>query len=284
MKTFFDMKFNFTLAIFFVSNILLSQNILLEEKVLIGKMNSTVFIDDENKTKEFIKRLLISFGHNFDIYTDGSNVESGISAINKIKPDLVFLDIQMPDGNGFDVLKWVKYKEFEIVFITAYQEYAIQAIKFSALAYILKPIDVEELEDAVDKALTTLQKKKNEVQFNALANNIERSEKKKLVLKTQESVYVLELKEIIRCEADKNYTSFYLESGKRILVSKTLKEYDLLLSGHSFFRVQQSHLVNLDHINRYDKADGGAVIMKDGSSVPLSPAKKEQFFQILENL
>ena len=284
MKTFFDMKFNFTLAIFFVSNILLSQNILLEEKVLIGKMNSTVFIDDENKTKEFIKRLLISFGHNFDIYTDGSNVESGISAINKIKPDLVFLDIQMPDGNGFDVLKGVKYKEFEIVFITAYQEYAIQAIKFSALAYILKPIDVEELEDAVDKALTTLQKKKNEVQFNALANNIERSEKKKLVLKTQESVYVLELKEIIRCEADKNYTSFYLESGKRILVSKTLKEYDLLLSGHSFFRVQQSHLVNLDHINRYDKADGGAVIMKDGSSVPLSPARKEQFFQILENL
>ena len=111
-----------------------------------------------------------------------------------------------------------------------------------------------------------------------------RSVKKKLVLKTQESVYVLELKEIIRCEADKNYTSFYLESGKRILVSKTLKEYDLLLSGHSFFRVQQSHLVNLDHINRYDKADGGAVIMKDGSSVPLSPAKKEQFFQILENL
>jgi len=247
-------------------------------------MKKVLIIDDENKTKEFIKRLLISFGHNFDIYTDGSNVESGISAINKIKPDLVFLDIQMPDGNGFDVLKGVKYKEFEIVFITAYQEYAIQAIKFSALAYILKPIDIEELEDAVDKALTTLKKKKNEVQFNALANNIDRGEKKKLVLKTQESVYVLELKEIIRCEADKNYTSFYLESGKRILVSKTLKEYDLLLSGHSFFRVQQSHLVNLDHINRYDKADGGAVIMKDGSSVPLSPAKKEQFFQILENL
>ena len=194
---------------------------------------------------------------------------------------MVFLDIQMPDGNGFDVLKGVKYKEFEIVFITAYQEYAIQAIKFSALAYILKPIDVEELDEAVKKALSTLEKKKNEVQFNALVSNIDRSQKKKLVLKTQESVYVLELKEIIRCEADKNYTSFYLESGKRILVSKTLKEYDLLLSGHSFFRVQQSHLVNLDHIDRYDKGDGGAVIMKDGSSVPLSPAKKEQFFPIL---
>ena len=247
-------------------------------------MKKILIIDDENKTKDFIKKLLISFGHKFEIYTDGSNVETGIQAINKIKPDLVFLDIQMPDGNGFDVLKGVKEKDFEIIFITAYQEYAIQAINFSALAYILKPIDVEELELAVDKALDKLNKKNNEVQFNALENNADRNKKKKLVLKTQESVYVLELKDIVRCEADKNYTSFFLNSGKRILVSKTLKEYDLLLSGHSFFRVQQSHLVNLDFIDRYDKVDGGAVIMKDSSSVPLSPAKKEQFFHIIENL
>jgi len=247
-------------------------------------MKKVLIIDDENKTKDFIKKLLISFGHNFEIYTDGSNVETGIRAINRIKPDLVFLDIQMPDGNGFDVLKGVEDKDFEIIFITAYQEYAIQAIKFSALAYILKPIDVEELELSVEKAMATLKKKKNEDQFNALADNVDRDKKKKLVLKTQESVYVLELKDIIRCEADKNYTSFFLNNGKRILVSKTLKEYDLLLSGYSFFRVQQSHLVNLDFIDRYDKIDGGAVIMKDGSSVPLSPAKKEQFFQIIENL
>lgn len=247
-------------------------------------MKKVLIIDDENKTKDFIKKLLVSFGHNFEIYTDGSNVATGIRAINRIKPDLVFLDIQMPDGNGFDVLKGVENKDFEIIFITAYQEYAIQAIKFSALAYILKPIDVEELELSVEKAMVTIKKKKNDEQFNALAHNIERDTRKKLVLKTQESVYVLELKDIIRCEADKNYTSFFLKNGKRILVSKTLKEYDLLLSGHSFFRVQQSHLVNLDFIDRYDKIDGGAVIMKDGSSVPLSPAKKEQFFQIIENL
>jgi len=252
--------------------------------LILTEMKKVLIIDDENKTKDFIKKLLISFGHNFEIYTDGSNVETGIRAINKIKPDLVFLDIQMPDGNGFDVLKGVEEKDFEIIFITAYQEYAIQAIKFSALAYILKPIDVEELELSVEKAMATIKKKKNDVQFNALADNMDRDKKKKLVLKTQESVYVLELKDIIRCEADKNYTSFFLNNGKRILVSKTLKEYDLLLSGYSFFRVQQSHLVNLDFIDRYDKVDGGAVIMKDGSSVPLSPAKKEQFFQIIENL
>ena len=242
-----------------------------------------IIIDDERLARKELKSLLKDY-HEIEIVDECSSPEEALKSIEKHNPDLLFLDIQMPDGNGFDVLKGVKYKEFEIVFITAYQEYAIQAIKFSALAYILKPIDVEELDEAVKKALSTLEKKKNEVQFNALVSNIDRSQKKKLVLKTQESVYVLELKEIIRCEADKNYTSFYLESGKRILVSKTLKEYDLLLSGHSFFRVQQSHLVNLDHIDRYDKGDGGAVIMKDGSSVPLSPAKKEQFFQILENL
>jgi len=248
-------------------------------------MKKVLIIDDENKTRDFIKKLLLSFGHDFEIYTDGSNVETGIKAINKIQPDLVFLDIQMPDGNGFDVLKGVREKDFEIIFITAYQEYAIQAIKFSALAYILKPVDIDELEEAVDKALGTMKKKNGkDVQFNALQANADRNKKNKLVLKTQESVHVLELKDIVRCEADKNYTSFFLNSGKRILVSKTLKEYDLLLSGHSFFRVQQSHLVNLNFIDRYDKMDGGAVIMKDGSSVPLSPAKKEQFFHILENL
>ncbi|MDO7612993.1 MAG: response regulator, partial [Crocinitomicaceae bacterium] len=130
-------------------------------------MKKILIIDDENKTKDFIKKLLISFGHKFEIYTDGSNVETGIQAINTIKPDLVFLDIQMPDGNGFDVLKGVKEKDFEIIFITAYQEYAIQAINFSALAYILKPIDVEELEQAVEKALSKLDKNDNENQFNA---------------------------------------------------------------------------------------------------------------------
>ena len=248
-------------------------------------MKKVLIVDDENKTRDFIKKLLLSFGHDFEISTDGSNVETGIKAINKIKPDLVFLDIQMPDGNGFDVLKGVQEKNFEVIFITAYQEYAIQAIKFSALAYILKPIDIDELEEAVNKALDTIKTKNgNDTQFNALQSNADRNKKNKLVLKTQESVHVLELKDIVRCEADKNYTSFFLNSGKRILVSKTLKEYDLLLSGHSFFRVQQSHLVNLNFIDRYDKIDGGAVIMKDGSSVPLSPAKKEQFFHILENL
>ena len=228
--------------------------------------------------------MINSFGLDILAIPAGENVQSGIQAIEELKPDIVFLDIQMPDGTGFDVLKSVKNKNFEVIFITAHEEFAIKAIKFSALDYLLKPIDPEELKAAVEKAIKAVDDKKEESQFEALQNNIQPNQKKRLVLKTQESVYVVELHEIIRCEADRNYTSFFLSSGKKILVSKTLKEYETLLSTHNFLRVQQSHLVNLDYVDRYDKGNGGSVVMKDGSEVPLSPAKREVFFKIIENL
>jgi two-component system LytT family response regulator len=247
-------------------------------------MKKILIIDDEKPTREFIRRMLESFKLNAAIFIDGENVESGIKAIEEIQPDLVLLDIQMPDGNGFDVLRRVEYKKFEVIFITAFQEFAIQAIKFSALDYILKPIDMEELQSSVTRALDAIHEKADESQFSVLQNNIQPNQKRKLVLKTLESIHVVDIETIIRCEADKNYTSFFLADGKRILVSKTLKDYDTMLSGHNFFRAQQSHLININFIERYDKQDGGYVIMKDGASVPLSPAKKDQFFQLLENL
>ena len=247
-------------------------------------MKKAVIIDDENRTRDLIAKMINSFGLDILAIPPGENVQSGIQAIEELKPDIVFLDIQMPDGTGFDVLKSVKNKNFEVIFITAHEEFAIKAIKFSALDYLLKPIDPEELKAAVEKAIKAVDDKKEESQFEALQNNIQPNQKKRLVLKTQESVYVVELHEIIRCEADRNYTSFFLSSGKKILVSKTLKEYETLLSTHNFLRVQQSHLVNLDYVDRYDKGNGGSVVMKDGSEVPLSPAKREVFFKIIENL
>jgi two-component system LytT family response regulator len=228
--------------------------------------------------------MIDSFGFDVEVFTDGENVETGIAAIKSLKPDIVFLDIQMPDGTGFDLLNQVGEKTFELIFITAFQEYAIMAIKFSALDYILKPIDAEELKTALQNALDTIDFKKEETQYEALSHNLNTNQKRKLVLKTQESVHVVDLNEIIRCEADKNYTFFYLNSGKKILVSRTLKDFELLLSNHGFFRVQQSHLINIEYIDRYDKSEGGSVIMKDGSAVPLSNAKKDLFFQLLENL
>jgi two-component system LytT family response regulator len=247
-------------------------------------MKKVLIIDDEKRIRDFVKRMIDSFNLDVEVFTDGENVETGIESINRIQPDIVFLDIQMPDGTGFDLLNRVKDKKFELIFITAFQEYAIMAIKFSALDYILKPIDDEELKTALQNAIDTVDFKKEDSQFEALTHNLQTNQKRKLVLKTQESVHVVDLSEIIRCEADKNYTFFYLNNGKKILVSRTLKDFETLLSNHGFFRVQQSHLINLEYIERYDKHEGGSVIMRDGSSVPLSPAKKDQFFSMLEKL
>jgi two-component system LytT family response regulator len=247
-------------------------------------MKKVLIIDDEKRIRDFVKRMIDSFNLDVEVFTDGENVETGIESINRIQPDIVFLDIQMPDGTGFDLLNRVKDKKFELIFITAFQEYAIMAIKFSALDYILKPIDEEELKTALQNAIDTVDFKKEDSQFEALTHNLQTNQKRKLVLKTQESVHVVDLSEIIRCEADKNYTFFYLNNGKKILVSRTLKDFETLLSNHGFFRVQQSHLINLEYIERYDKHEGGSVIMRDGSAVPLSPAKKDQFFNMLEKL
>ena len=243
-----------------------------------------LIIDDENRTRDFVKKMIDSFQLDLEVFTDGENVETGIEAINRIQPDIVFLDIQMPDGTGFDVLNSLETKKFEVIFITAYQEYAIKAIKFSALDYILKPIDAEELHSAVLTAIDSVDFKKEDLQYEALENNIQPGNRRKLVLKTQECVYIVDLSEIIRCEADKNYTFFFLNSGKKILVSRTLKDFETMLNGYGFFRIQQSHLINLDYLDRYDKHQGGAIIMKDGSALPLSPAKKDQFFKLLERL
>ena len=214
-----------------------------------------LIIDDENPTREFIRKMLESFDLNLEIYTDGENVQSGIEAIERIKPDIVLLDI------------------------TAFQEFAVQAIKFSALDYILKPIDAEELRNAVTNALQLLTHKKDDHQLQALQHNIQPHLKRKLVLKTQESIFVVEIDDIVHCEADKNYTFFYLNDGKKILVSKTLKDYDTLLSGLQFFRVHQSHLINVDFFETFIKADGGTVVMKDKSKIPLASRKKEAFLK-----
>jgi two-component system LytT family response regulator len=247
-------------------------------------MKKVLIIDDENRTRDLIAKMIDSFGFDVETIPEGESVESGINAIIKNKPDIVFLDIQMPDGTGFDVIRSIENKTFEVIFITAHEEFAIKAIKFSALDYLLKPVDTLELKAALEKAIIAVDQRKEGVQFDALQSNINPNEKKRLVLKTQESVHVVELDDIIRCEADRNYTSFFLIGNRKILVSKTLKEYETLLSGHNFLRVQQSHLVNIDYVDRYDKKNGGAVVMKDGSEVPLSPAKREAFFNKLENI
>lgn len=247
-------------------------------------MKKVLIIDDEKRTRDLIAKMIETFGFDLTVISEGETMDTAIKAIQNHQPDILFIDIQMPDGTGFDVLKQLENISFEVIFITAHEEFAIQAIKFSALDYLLKPVDPLELKEAVEKAIKAVNTKKIDNQIDALQNNILPNQKKRLVLKTHESVFIVELHDIIRCEADKNYTSFILNGGKKIVVSKTLKDYETLLVGHNFMRVQQSHLINIDFIERYDKANGGFVVMKDGSEVPLSSAKREAFFNILENL
>ena len=248
-------------------------------------MKKILIIDDENRTRDLIAKMIDSFGFDVETIPEGESVQSGIKAIETHSPDIVFIDIQMPDGTGFDVIRSIENKKFEVIFITAHEEFAIKAIKFSALDYLLKPVDTSELKAALEKALAVIEENNNGYsQFDALQKNIIPNEKRRLVLKTQQSVHVVELDQIIRCEADRNYTSFFLLDDKKILVSKTLKEYEMLLSGYNFLRVQQSHLINISYVDRYDKKNGGAVVMKNGAEVPLSPAKRELFFKKLENL
>jgi two-component system LytT family response regulator len=247
-------------------------------------MKKVLIIDDEKRTRDLIAKMIETFGFDLTVISEGETMDTAIQAIQNHQPDILFIDIQMPDGTGFDVLKQVEDISFEVIFITAHEEFAIQAIKFSALDYLLKPVDPLELKEAVEKAIKAVNIKKIDSQIDALQNNILPHQKKRLVLKTHESVFIVELHDIIRCEADKNYTSFFINGGKKIIVSKTLKDYETLLVGHNFMRIQQSHLINIDFIERYDKANGGFVIMKDGSEVPLSSAKREAFFNILENL
>ncbi len=245
-------------------------------------MTSIVVIDDEPKARETIINILALCPVDISVVGEAEDVQSGYDIILKKKPDLVLLDINLPDGTGFDILKKFDKIRFKIIFITAHEEHAIKAFKFSALDYILKPVTAGELIGAIEKAAETINKEETEIKFSAFLSNLDRI--KKIVLRTAESIHIISIEDIIRCEADVNYTTFYLKNGEKLLVSKTLKEYAELLEHSDFYRTHQSHLVNLEHISRYDKMEGGHLVMIDESIVPVSTRKKEQLFKFFENM
>ncbi|MBM3435377.1 MAG: response regulator transcription factor [Bacteroidetes bacterium] len=245
-------------------------------------MISIAIIDDESKARETIINILSLSKTDIRIAGEAGSVSSGFELISREHPDLVLLDINMPDGTGFDLLKKFEKIPFKVVFITAHEEYAIKAFKFSAIDYILKPIMAGDLLQAVDKANESKSKQDTEIKLTALLSNLDKI--RKIVLKTAESIHIIQVKNIIRCEADINYTTFYLDNNEKLLVSKTLKDYVDLLEHSGFFRPHQSHLVNLDHIVRYDKTEGGHLVMSDDAIVPVSTRKKEELFSIFEKM
>lgn len=245
-------------------------------------MLSIVVVDDEPKARETIINILKLGSIEISVVGEADDVKSGFDIISQTNPDLILLDINLPDGTGFDLLKKFGKIPFKIIFITAHEEHAIKAFKFSALDYILKPVAAGDLIGAIEKAADTIHKEETELKFSAFLSNLDKI--KKIVLKTAESIHIINIKNIIRCEADINYTTFYLDNGEKLLVSKTLKDYAELLESSGFFRSHQSHLVNLDHILRYDKTEGGHLVMCDESIVPVSSRKKDELFKLFERM
>lgn len=248
-------------------------------------MIKAVIIDDEINNQELISNLLKSYAENVQVVGLANSVDSAYKAINEHHPDLIFLDIQMPDGTGFDLLKKFEKINFKIIFVTAHQEFAIEAFKYSALDYLLKPLSPANLLAAVKKAEETMGEEELNTKLKILLNNIAEpiKNKKKIVLKTMERIYSVDLDDIIRFESDGGYTKVYLTDGKRIMVSKTMKEFDDLLLDAGFLRVHHSHLINMNHLFCFEKTEGH-VVMKDDSVVPVSNRKKDQLLELLNML
>jgi two-component system LytT family response regulator len=239
----------------------------------------TVIIDDEPNAVEFINTVAGEYCPELEIVGKAYNVSEGVSRILELKPDLVFLDVEMPNGTGFDLLSHFPEKEFDVVFITAFNHYAIKAIKFSAVDYILKPLNISEFVDAVNKVV----QKRNSVSnnnnesFKILMENLKAPIPSRLAIPTAEGMEYLNPKEIIRIEADRSYSWFFLTGNRKILVSKNLKEFQDLLSDRYFFRSHNSHLINLKYVHKFVRKDGGYIEMQDGAQIPISRNRKDLF-------
>ncbi|MCF8303700.1 MAG: LytTR family DNA-binding domain-containing protein [Bacteroidales bacterium] len=250
-------------------------------------MLRTIIVDDESPSRETIEQMLNLYCNNVEVVAHADGVRSGIKAIKKHEPDLVLLDIKMPDGTGFDILRQMDPINFKVIFITAYEEYAVKAFKFSALDYLLKPIDPEELKEAVEKSNKLIEKDNIDLKLNAFLNNYyseSDNNTKKIVLKTTDSIFLFELEDIVHVEADGNYTRFSVEGEKEdILVSKPLRDFSNLLESNDFLKIHQSHIINTRYVRRFDR-DQFICYMKDGSKIPVSHRNKDKLMKMFKGL
>lgn len=244
-----------------------------------------LIIEDEEQSVSALRAEIERHCQPLQIVGIAKTVSEGIQKIEALRPGLIFLDIQLSDGLGFEILDYFKQDLFfQVIFTTAYSQYAIRAIKFSALDYLLKPIDSEELTLAVNKAMKRSEKESTTKIENLLFNHGELPARKKIVLPTAEGISVFEIGTILKCSAESNYTSVYFTGGKKMLFSKTLKEFEELLCQSGFERIHHSHIINLNHLVSFVNKDGGYVILSDKSTLPVSQRKKANLMAALGNL
>lgn len=244
-----------------------------------------VIIDDERNNIDNLAILLKRLFPDLEIAGDATDAFYGEQLILQLKPDIVFLDIQMPERNGFELLTSLAVHHFELIFVTGFDQFGIQAVKFSAIDYLLKPIKDDELRKAVEKAISRILEKKQNRQLEnllALLQNQHLKEEHRIALPSAKETRFIRTQEIVRCESSNNYTTFYLQHGERIVTSKPIFEYEEVLQGYGFIRCHQTHLVNKRFIKSLVKQDGGYLLLEDGTKVPISKLKKEQVKRLLE--
>lgn len=244
-----------------------------------------ILIDDEQANLENLQILLANNCPKVKVVAISNNISDAYTQVILHQPDLLFLDIQMGKTTGFELLSQLEEKTFEVIFVTAFDNYGIQAVKFAALDYLLKPVDPDELIVAVSKAESRVAGKINGEQLSFLLNQIRYTEhsNRKIALPQQHEIRYISIDEIIRCVADNTYTFFHLSSGEKILISKPLKEYSDLLKPEGFVRVHQSHLVNPKFVKSWLKEDGGTLLMKNDDKIPVSKPNRELVKAVLGN-
>lgn len=249
-------------------------------------MLKAIIVDDIETIRKRHVALIKASCPNIAIIGQADSVATGVSLINQLAPDLVFLDVEMPDGSGFDLLQQLKPISFKVIFITGHEDFAIRAFRFSAIDYLLKPLQADELVEAVKKAEDSMGSAFFDMKLTNLFSNLERPKNlQKLVLKTADKIYSINIQDIVNCESDKNYTTFNFINSPKLVVSTNLKEYEAMLAPFNFFRTHKSHLINMAYFDHFIKSEGGnRIVMKNKLTIPLSVRKKEEFLILLETL
>jgi two-component system, LytTR family, response regulator len=249
-------------------------------------MIRAIIIEDEPLSQEMLTLLLQRHKADIEIIDTCSNPTDGIESIAKHEPDLIFLDIQMPKMNGFDMLKKISNINFEVIFTTAFDKYAIDAIRTCALDYLLKPVDDEDLTIAIGKCKERMKEKNTKQQFENLFNNLTNKNPldKTLALSASDGISFVKMSDILRVEANGRYAKFYLLNKETILVSKTLGDFEDILSANQFFRIHDSAIINLNHVKKYTRGDGGTVLLSDNTELDVARRRKEEFVKLIPKL
>jgi len=246
---------------------------------------TAIIVDDESRGRKSLKSMLENYCPQVQLIGEGANVAEASQLLKEHCPDILFLDIEMPDGTGFDLLKLLPEVQTNIIFTTAYGHYAINAIRFCALDYLLKPINITELVSAVNKVLESKMQQSSDHRVQQLLENMaeQESKDKRIGIPTQQSIEFIAVADIIRCEAEGSYTKFFLKASQVLMATGSIKHFSELLAPYGCYRTHNSHLINLVHIKRFVKVDGGYVVMDDEAEVPVSRRKRDEFLELLKS-